>query len=216
MCLFWITDEVEPKLTSSQETQGKIRGVSTVLIPPGESVKNPSTLKIRTGSAVHHAAGHVLAVARITLDHHRCGFEDRHSNLCHGKLLMVSLLRRDDWSIGGQHEVNAWVRHQIGLEPWTLHLLMQHVICWLLNTWDMHLLYDSLQIWKHKSKHFIRLGNQNKKLSIWLWEARWCPRSAHHRSLMHFNQSKRRVSKDYVVGKHAVPLKKKQILLRLR
>ena len=41
---------------------------------------------------------------------------------------MVSLLRRDDWSIGGQHEVNAWVRHQIGLEPWILHLLTQHGI----------------------------------------------------------------------------------------
>ena len=87
-------------------------------------------LNIRRGSTVHHAAGHVLAMARITFDHHGCWFEDRHSNLCNGKLLMVSLLRRDDWSIGGQHEVNAWVRDQIGLEPWISHLLMQHIICW--------------------------------------------------------------------------------------
>ena len=110
-------------------------GVEKTLVTSQKAFK----LNSRRGSAVHHAAGHVLAVARITFDHHGCGFEDRHSNLCHGKLLMVSLFRRDDWSIGGQHEVNARVRHQIGLEPWILHLLTQHAICWLLNTWDMHL-----------------------------------------------------------------------------
>ena len=125
-----IIEAVETKKKTSLETQGNRkypRGVYWLMLP-GKSIKtcqNTSKMKIRTGSAIHHAARHVLAVARIALDHHGCRFEDRHSNLCHRKLLMVSLLRRDDRSIGGQHEVNAWVRHQIGLEPWILHNLAQ-------------------------------------------------------------------------------------------
>ena len=71
-------------------------------------------------STVHHAASHVFAVARITLHHHGCGFEDRHGDLSHWQLLMISLLRRDDWCIGGQHEVNSRIWHQIRLEPWML------------------------------------------------------------------------------------------------
>ena len=72
----------------------------------------------RRAAAVHHAAGHVLAVARITLHHHGGWLEDRHGDLCHGQLLMVCLLCRDNWCIGGQHEVDAWIWHQVGLEPW--------------------------------------------------------------------------------------------------
>ena len=71
-------------------------------------------------STVHHAASHVFAVARITLHHHGCWFEDRHSDLSHWQLLMISFLRRDDWCIGGQHEVNSRIWHQIRLEPWIL------------------------------------------------------------------------------------------------
>ena len=125
-------------------------GVEKTLVTSQKAFK----LNSRRGSAVHHAAGHVLAVARITFDHHGCGFEDRHSNLCHGKLLMVSLFRRDDWSIGGQHEVNARVRHQIGLEPWIFASLDS--ACNLLAAQHMRYaspVYDSLQIWKHKAKH---------------------------------------------------------------
>ena len=29
---------------------------------------------------------------------------------------MVSFLGRDDWGIGGKHEVDSWVWHQVGLE----------------------------------------------------------------------------------------------------
>ena len=74
----------------------------------------------------------------------------------------------------------------------------------MLFTWDMHLLSWLLAGLKAKSK---RLGNQKCFSSNWLPEARWCPRSAHHRSLMHFNQSKCwRVSKDIRCWKdnHAV------------
>eukprot|EP00438_Fugacium_kawagutii_P013680 Skav217093 [mRNA] locus=scaffold187:65028:66099:- [translate_table: standard] len=44
-------------------------------------------------SSVHHAAGHVFAMARIAFHHHRCWLEDTHGDLSHGKLLMVGLLR---------------------------------------------------------------------------------------------------------------------------
>ena len=60
---------------------------------------------------------------------------------------MVSLFRRDDWSIGGQHEVNARVRHQIGLEPWIFASLDS--ACNLLAAQHMRYaspVYDSLQI----------------------------------------------------------------------
>ena len=53
----------------------------------------------------------------VTLHHHRGWFEHGHGDLCHRKLLMVCLLRGDDWSIGGQHEVDARIWNQIGLEP---------------------------------------------------------------------------------------------------
>ena len=45
------------------------------------------------------------------------GFEDGHRDLRHRELLMVGLLRGDHRSIGGQHEVDARIGHQIGLEP---------------------------------------------------------------------------------------------------
>ena len=63
-------------------------------------------------SAVHHAAGHVLAMTRIALHHHGSGLEDRHGDLCHGQLLMVRLLRRNHWGVGCEHEVNSWAGRQ--------------------------------------------------------------------------------------------------------
>ena len=35
---------------------------------------------------------------------------------------MVGLLGRDDGSVGGQREVNAWVGHQVGLELGQIHV----------------------------------------------------------------------------------------------
>ena len=58
-------------------------------------------------SAVHHAAGHVLAMTRIALHHHGSGLEDRHGDLCHGQLLMVRLLCRNHWGVGCEHEVDS-------------------------------------------------------------------------------------------------------------
>ena len=58
-------------------------------------------------SAVHHAAGHVLAMTRIALHHHGSGLEDRHGDLCHRQLLMVRLLCRNHWGVGCEHEVDS-------------------------------------------------------------------------------------------------------------
>ena len=73
-------------------------------------------------SAVHHAAGHVLAVTRIALHHHRGWLEDRHGNLCHRQLLMVCFLGRDDWSVRREHEVDSRVGNQVGLELGDIHV----------------------------------------------------------------------------------------------
>ena len=67
-------------------------------------------------TTVQHAAGHVLAVTRITL-HHLVGWlEAGVGDLSHRQLLVVSLLGRYDWCVGGQWEMDTWVGHQVGLE----------------------------------------------------------------------------------------------------
>merc|ERR1711935_1301771 len=73
-------------------------------------------------TAVHQAAGHVLAVARVALGHHGGGLEGRVGHLSNGQLLVVRLLRRDDGSVGRKHEVDARVGHQVGLELGDVHV----------------------------------------------------------------------------------------------
>ena len=67
-------------------------------------------------SAVHHATGHVLTVARIALGHHVGWLETGVGDLSNGEGLVVSLLGGNDRSVGGNHEVNTWVWHEVGLE----------------------------------------------------------------------------------------------------
>ena len=94
---------------------------------PGQSIQeaahklSPDPISSQA-SAVHHAAGHVFAMTRVALHHHGSWLKDRHGDLCHGQLLMVCLLRRDDWSIGGEHEVNPGVWHKICLEFGDVHV----------------------------------------------------------------------------------------------
>mmetsp|Transcript_28203 Transcript_28203/g.57197 ORF Transcript_28203/g.57197 Transcript_28203/m.57197 type:complete len:235 (-) Transcript_28203:809-1513(-) len=73
-------------------------------------------------AAVHEAACHVLAVARITLGHHRRRLEGGVGDLGHRQLLVVRLLRRDDGRVRGKHEVDTRVRHQVGLELRDVHV----------------------------------------------------------------------------------------------
>merc|ERR1712179_553120 len=67
-------------------------------------------------SSVQHTACHVLAVTGIAFHHLVGGLKDSVGDLSNGELLVVGLLSRDDWGIGGQREMDTWVGHQVGLE----------------------------------------------------------------------------------------------------
>merc|ERR1711975_180325 len=67
-------------------------------------------------AAVHEADGHVLAVARVDLAEHRRWLEGRVGDLRDRELLVVRLLGGDHRGVGREHEVDAGVGHQVGLE----------------------------------------------------------------------------------------------------
>ena len=67
-------------------------------------------------------AGHVLAVTGVALHHLVGGLEAGVGDLSHCQLLVVGLLGGDDWSVGGEREVDAWVGHQVGLELGQIHV----------------------------------------------------------------------------------------------
>merc|ERR1711948_14295 len=73
-------------------------------------------------TSVEEAAGHVLAVTRVALDHLVGWLEAGVGDLRDGELLMVGLLGRDDGSIGDQGEVDPGVGHQVGLELSQVHV----------------------------------------------------------------------------------------------
>ena len=67
-------------------------------------------------TTVEHAAGHVLAMTRITL-HHLVGWlKASIGDLGYTELLVVSLFGRDDRGVSGQGEMDTWVGHKVGLE----------------------------------------------------------------------------------------------------
>jgi len=67
-------------------------------------------------STLHEATGHLLPVAGVALGHHGCGLEGAVGDLSDRELLVLSLLRRDDGCLGGKHEVDTGLGHQVGLE----------------------------------------------------------------------------------------------------
>jgi len=67
-------------------------------------------------TSVHKAAGHVLSVSWVTLDHHGGWLEDGVGDLGNGELLVVGLLGGDNWSIRRKHEMDSWVWDQVSLE----------------------------------------------------------------------------------------------------
>jgi len=71
---------------------------------------------------VHHAARHVLAMTRIALGHHAGRLEHAVAQLRYRQLLVVRLLGRDDGRVRRQHEVDPWVRDQVGLEFRQIHV----------------------------------------------------------------------------------------------
>ena len=73
-------------------------------------------------TTVQHAAGHVLAVAGVTLHHLVGRLEAGVGDLSHRQLLVVGLLGGDDGGVGGQGEVDTGVGHQVGLELRQIHV----------------------------------------------------------------------------------------------
>merc|ERR1712072_907849 len=67
-------------------------------------------------TTVHHAAGHVLTATGVALGHHVGGLEASVGDLGNGEGLVVGLLGGDDGSVGADHEMDAGVWHQVGLE----------------------------------------------------------------------------------------------------
>lgn len=62
------------------------------------------------------ARGHVLSVARVTFNHLVVWLEARHGDLLNRVGLVSSTSSRDNRGVGDQREVDAGVRHQVGLE----------------------------------------------------------------------------------------------------
>ena len=67
-------------------------------------------------TTVQHAAGHVLPVTWVALDHLVGRLKAGVGDLGNRQLLVVGLLGGDDRGVGGQREVNSWVGDQVGLE----------------------------------------------------------------------------------------------------
>ena len=61
-------------------------------------------------------------MAGVALGHHGGGLEGGVGDLGHGQLLVVGLLGGDDWGVGREHEVDAGVGHQVGLELGHVHV----------------------------------------------------------------------------------------------
>mmetsp|Transcript_4124 Transcript_4124/g.11639 ORF Transcript_4124/g.11639 Transcript_4124/m.11639 type:complete len:313 (+) Transcript_4124:715-1653(+) len=61
-------------------------------------------------------------MAGITFGHHGGRLKGRVGDLGHRQLLVIGFLSRDDWSIRRQHEMDARVRHQVGLELGHIHV----------------------------------------------------------------------------------------------
>lgn len=55
-------------------------------------------------------------MAGVALGHHVGWFKDSACDFGNRQRLVHCLVRADDWRIRGQHEVDAGVRHQVGLE----------------------------------------------------------------------------------------------------
>lgn len=67
-------------------------------------------------TTVEQAGSHVLARARVTLDHLVVRLEARHGHLLDRVGLVSSLGGRDDGGVGNQREVDSGVGDQVGLE----------------------------------------------------------------------------------------------------
>jgi hypothetical protein len=67
-------------------------------------------------TAVEQAASHVFAVLGVALHHLIAILEAREGHLRHRVLLVVGLIRREEWSVGSKREVDTREWHEISLE----------------------------------------------------------------------------------------------------
>jgi len=67
-------------------------------------------------TSVEQAARHVFSVSWIAFDHLVGWLEASVSDFRNGELFVVSFLGGDDWSVGGQWEMDSRVWNQVGLE----------------------------------------------------------------------------------------------------
>merc|ERR1719244_796584 len=67
-------------------------------------------------ASVEHAAGHVLPMARVALDHGTGWLETGVGDLGNVQLLVISLLSRDDRGVGNEREMDPGVGNEIRLE----------------------------------------------------------------------------------------------------
>jgi len=67
-------------------------------------------------ATVEQASSHILAIARVTLDHLVIGLEAGHGHFLDRVGLVSGLGCRDNRSVGDKREVDTRIRHQVGLE----------------------------------------------------------------------------------------------------
>ena len=101
---------VDTALEASRALVGKLNG--TLGLDGGDGGVHVFGDDVTT---VHHAAGHVLTVTGVALDHGGCRLEGRVGDFGNRQLLVVSLLGGDDRSIGRQQKVDTRVGCQVGL-----------------------------------------------------------------------------------------------------
>ena len=73
-------------------------------------------------SPVQKAAGHVLSMPRVTLDHLVVGLKTCSSNVGNSQAFVRCLIRTEDRCIGYQRKVDSRIRYQVGLEFSEIHI----------------------------------------------------------------------------------------------
>lgn len=82
------------------------------------SVLHTALPQIKTRDLTHKSKGSKGSKGRHLVGRLEAGVGD----LSDGELLVVGLLRGDDGRVGGEREVDARVRHQVGLELRQVHV----------------------------------------------------------------------------------------------
>jgi len=112
-------------------------------------------------ASVHQTTGHVLAVSRVALGHHRGRLKCAICDLCNWKLLMVCFLRRNHGGVGWKHEVNPGIWYQVSLKLSNIHIesTIKSQRC---SQWWYH-----LKILSYQSQHTMIKQNFYFNWNVW-------------------------------------------------